>query len=82
MGVEVTIEVALYEGGWFEEDELVVGGHGGLLQGQLALGFNDIDLLHKNDVDSFTVLSSLLYYFGFFLTYVNTLKAWRISHYN
>jgi len=82
MGVEVTIEVALYEGGWFEEDELAVGGHGGLLQGQLALGFNDIDLLHKNDVDSFTVLSSLLYYFGFFLTYVNTLKAWRISHYN
>ena len=82
MGVEVTIEVALYEGGWFEEDELAVGGHGGLLQGQLALGFNDIDLLHKNDVDSFTVLSSLLYCFGFFLTYVNTLKAWRISHYN
>lgn len=81
MGVEVTIEVAFYEGGWFEEDELVVGGHGGLLQGQLALGFNDIYLLHKN-VDSFTVLSSLLYYFGCFLAYVNTLKAWRKSHYN
>lgn len=37
-----------------------------MLQGQLALGFNGIELLHKN-VDSFTISPSLLYHFWLFL---------------